>query len=327
MTHAVRLRLSTRRRPLRTDDMAGVSRAMLIALAHMRRGERLSIQWVLGRTLAPMAVPNHLEGLGHESWLGALLLAPFGPPPPLDAEARNALRAKQAEPGWRAALRVAVKAKSTARERQLIRQVVGALGSAEAPGVSFQVRPTNPARVIRADVPRWHLPLRLNTSELATVSAWPVGKTSELPVKMVGGRLVAPSAAISRQGRVIGQAIFPGRERPLALTPTDSLRHLHALGPTGSGKSTLLLNLITQDIAAGRAVAVIEPKGDLIAEVLKRIPSHRIADVVLLDPTDVQRPIGLNPLAFGWSFTGAGGGSIARAVSLTIYRPLGTAYS
>jgi len=272
---------------------------MLIALAHARRGERLSIQWILGRTLAPMAVPNHLEGLGHESWLGTLLLAPFGPPPPLDAEARNALRAKQAEPCWRAALRVAVKAKSTARARQLIRQVVGALGSAEAPGVSFRVRPTNPARVIRADVPRWHLPLRLNTSELATISAWPVGKTTELPVNMIGSRLVAPSAAVARQGRVIGQATFPGRERPLALTPTDSLRHLHALGPTGSGKSTLLLNLIIQDIAAGRAVAVIEPKGDLIAEVLQRIPPGRVGDVVLLDPTDTARPVGLNPLALG----------------------------
>jgi hypothetical protein len=76
---------------------------------------------------------------------------------------------------------------------------------------------------------------------------------------MVGSRLVAPSAAIPRQGRIIGRATFPGRERPLALSATDSLRHLHALGPTGSGKSTLLLNLITQDIAAGRSVVVIEP--------------------------------------------------------------------
>ena len=74
---------------------------------------------------------------------------------------------------------------------------------------------------------------------------------------------------------------------------------MHALGPTGSGKSTLLLNLITQDIAAGRAVVVIEPKGDLIAEVLQRIPPSRVGDVVLLDPTDTARPVGLNPLALG----------------------------
>ena len=89
-----------------------VSRALLTALAHVHRGEQLSFQWVLGRPLAPVAVPNHVEGLAHESWLGALLLAPFGPPPPMDAEAREALRIKQAEPGWQAVGRVAVRAKS-----------------------------------------------------------------------------------------------------------------------------------------------------------------------------------------------------------------------
>jgi hypothetical protein len=143
------------------------------------------------------------------------------------------------------------------------------------------------------------MPLRLNATELATVSTWPVGLTGELPVEMIGSRLVAPSAAIPKRGRIIGSATFPGRERPLALMPTDALRHLHVLGPTGSGKSTLLLNLIEQDMAAGRAVVVIEPKGDLIADVLERIPVARIGDVVLLDPSDAVRPVGLNPLALG----------------------------
>ena len=147
-----------------------------------------------------MAVPNHLEGLGRESWLGALLLAPFGPPPVADAEVRNALRMKQAEPGWRAVGRVAVMAKTPSRERQLVRQVIGALRSAEAPGVSFSVRPTSASGDPPAQVPRWRWPLRLNASELATVSAWPVGVTSELPVAMIGSRLVAPSAAIARAG-------------------------------------------------------------------------------------------------------------------------------
>jgi hypothetical protein len=298
-TRAVELRLSTKRRPLRTDDPAGVSRAMLTALAHVRRGERVSVQWVLGRPFTPVAVPNKLDGLGRESWLGALLLAPFGPPPPTDVELRNALRMKQAEPGWRAVGRVAVRAKLKSRERQLIRQVVGALQSAEAPGVSFWVRSISANRVVRADVPRWRLPLRLNASELATISTWPVGLTCEMPVNMIGSRSVAPSAAIPRKGRVIGKATYPGRERTLALSPTDSLRHVHTLGPTGSGKSTLLLNLISQDMAAGRAVVVIEPKGDLVADVLARIPSGRVGDVVLLDPTDIERPVGFNPLALG----------------------------
>ncbi len=131
------------------------------------------------------------------------------------------------------------------------------------------------------------------------MSAWPVGATGELPVHKIGSRLVAPAPAIPRVGRVVGRASFPGRERSLALTPTDALRHLHLLGPTGSGKSTLLLNLIAQDMVAGRAVVVIEPKGDLIANVLERIPADRVDDVVLLDPTDTARPVGLNPLALG----------------------------
>jgi hypothetical protein len=299
VTRAVELRLSTKRRPLRTDDIAGVSRAILIALAHVGRGERLSIQWLLGRSFRPVAVPNQLKNATRESWIGVLLLAPFGPPPPVDIEVRNALRAKQAEPGWRAVGRVAVKAKTKSRERQLVRQVVGALQSAEAPGISFWVSPTSARQVIDARVSRWRMPLRLNATELATISAWPVGLTRELPVAMIGSRLVAPSAVIPRAGRVIGKATFPGRERPLALTPTDSLRHLHTLGPTGTGKSTLLLNLITQDMAAGRAVVVIEPKGDLVADVLERIPPGRIGDVVLLDPTDTERPVGFNPLALG----------------------------
>ncbi len=297
-SHAVGLRLTTRRRALRTDDMAGLSRALLTALAHLHKGEHLSVQWVLGRTLAATTVPHDPQAIGRESWVGALLLAPFGPPPPADAELRSALRTKQGEPGWRAVGRVAVIAKTPVRERQLIRQVLGAIRAAEAPGVRFWVRSCRVKRVITATA-GWRLPLRLNVSELATISGWPVGPVNELPVSMIGSRLVAPSPAVQRAGRVIGRASFPGRERPLALSPADSLRHLHLVGPTGVGKSTLLLNLITQDMAAGRAVVVIEPKSDLIAGVLERVPPKRVNDVVLLDPTDTERPVGLNPLALG----------------------------
>lgn len=294
-SHAVELRLNTRRRPLRTDDIANVSRAMLTALAHLGRGERLILQWVLARSLPAVAVPNRLVGLDRESWLGALLLAPFGAPQPVDVEIRNALRMKQAEPGWRAIGRIGVIARTPGRERQLVRQVLGALGNVAAPGVGFGVRTTAVRRITGASV-GWRLPLRLNLSELATVSAFPVGMTAELPVKMIGSRLVAPPSAIRRTGRVVGRSSYPGRQRPLALTATDSLRHLHVLGPTGVGKSTLLLNLITQDMAAGRAVVVIEPKSDLIAAVLERIPAERAGDVVLINPSD-ERPVGLNPLA------------------------------
>ena len=73
-------------------------------------------------------------------------------------------------------------------------------------------------------------------------------------------------------------------ERPLALSLPDSLRHLHVIGPTGVGKSTLLLSLITQDMTAGRGVVVVDPKGDLVADVLDRVPPERTGDVVVIDP-------------------------------------------
>ncbi len=294
--YAVELRLSTKRRPLDSDDPAGVSRALLTALAGVTRGESLTLQWVLARSIAAMAVPNQLGGLGRESWLGALLLAPFGAPGTADVEVRNALRAKRGTPGWQAVGRIGVTAASVVRARLLVGQVVGALRTAEAPGIRWAVRSISAEQVTAAQA-SWRRPLRLNVRELAVVAAFPMGATGELPVETIGSRAVAPSEAIPRHGRVVGRASFPGRERPLALAPADSLRHLHVLGPTGVGKSTLLLNLITQDMAAGRAVVVIEPKGDLIADVLARIPPERIKDVVLLDPTDTERPVGLNPLA------------------------------
>jgi hypothetical protein len=116
-------------------------------------------------------------------------------------------------------------------------------------------------------------------------------------LRLGASRLLAPSADIPSRGRVVANATFPGAERPLALSVSDSLRHLHVIGPTGTGKSTLLVGLIAQDMAAGRGVIVIDPKGDLAADVLDRVPPERVSDVVVLDPSDETRPVGFNLLA------------------------------
>jgi hypothetical protein len=44
------------------------------------------------------------------------------------------------------------------------------------------------------------------------------------------------------------------------------------------GKSTLLLNLILGDIKTGRGTVVIDPRGDLITDILDRLPAS-YADV------------------------------------------------
>ena len=66
---------------------------------------------------------------------------------------------------------------------------------------------------------------------------------------------------------------------------------------SGTGKSTFLLNLICQDIEQGGGLAVLDPHGDLIDQILERIPEGRLGDVVLLDPSDEEYPIGFNILS------------------------------
>ena len=91
-------------------------------------------------------------------------------------------------------------------------------------------------------------------------------------------------------------ANFPGEARPLAIGVEGRLRHVHVLGPTGTGKSTLLVNMAAQDLEAGRAIVLLDPKGDLVQAVLERVPHRRRDDVIVLDPADTSRPVGLNPL-------------------------------
>ena len=291
---ACEVRLNTRARALRTDDPERVARSVLNALALVGRGEALTLQWVLARPLIPSAVPKDAQLTGDHP-ISDVVSVLGGPNRPLDSDARAALRVKRGEPGWRVLGRLGVRAATTSRQRQLLARAVGALRTAESPGLHVRTRPINPRSVGLASL-SWRYPTRLNLSELVTIVGWPMGRTSTLPVASAGSRSLPPSQTIPRTGRVLGTATFPGRERPLALSSGDGLRHMEVLGPTGSGKSTLLTNLIIQDMRAKRGVLVLDPKGDLIADALDLVPAERISDVVVIDPTD-DAPVGLNPLA------------------------------
>ncbi len=72
---------------------------------------------------------------------------------------------------------------------------------------------------------------------------------------------------------------------------------MHVIGATGTGKSSLLLKLIIQDVFQNRGIAVLDPHGDLIDEIIKNISDDRLKDVILVDPSDSEYPIGLNLLS------------------------------
>jgi hypothetical protein len=295
-SRAWRLQLSSHRRPLRTDHAQALSLGILGALSGTRRNETLTLQWLLGPRLRAVAIPTRFQDFTRESWWQALLSAPFTAPGPVDPEFRRALANKQSLAGWRALGRLAIRASSSERERQLLHELLAALRVAESPGLKLQATTTNPRAVSQRRLPlRW--PSVLNEREIVGLSGWPVGDVNLPGLQRSAAAVLAPSRAIPRRGRVIGDSTFSGDKRPMAVSVRDSLQHSWVIGPTGSGKSVLLANLLLQDASAGRAAVLIDTKGDLVDDVLARMPEGRLDDVVVLDPADDSRPVGLNPLS------------------------------
>jgi len=106
----------------------------------------------------------------------------------------------------------------------------------------------------------------------------------------------APANVCQPTDFVIGDNEHNGETVPVFLTADQRVRHTHIIGSNGTGKSSLLLNLIRQDIANGAGLAVLDPHGDLIDQILGCIPEDRMKDVVLVDPSDVEFPVGFNIL-------------------------------
>jgi hypothetical protein len=98
-----------------------------------------------------------------------------------------------------------------------------------------------------------------------------------------------PSHTLTLGARASGEFV--------TLDEDERRRHLYIVGQTGTGKSTLLLNLLRQDFESGAGVALLDPHGDLARAALDHIPRRRTNDLVYIDPADIERPIGFNPLS------------------------------
>ena len=95
--------------------------------------------------------------------------------------------------------------------------------------------------------------------------------------------------------RVLGDTEV-GPRRAVALAVEDGRFHTHVVGATGSGKSTLLANMALADIRAGHGVVLIDPKGDLVDDLLARLPEQALRRLVLIDPKETEAPPALNVL-------------------------------
>ncbi|MBT3949258.1 type IV secretion system DNA-binding domain-containing protein [Candidatus Parcubacteria bacterium] len=76
----------------------------------------------------------------------------------------------------------------------------------------------------------------------------------------------------------------------------DRRRHMYVIGKTGMGKTTMMENMVLHDIYKGHGVGVVDPHGDFAEKLVDFIPSSRINDVIYLNPSDIDFPIGFNIL-------------------------------
>jgi len=136
----------------------------------------------------------------------------------------------------------------------------------------------------------------LSSEELATLYHLP-NKSIETPhLFWVSAKKAPAPAEIPSSGLYIGKSTYRGMSKNVYLGEDDRRRHVYIIGKTGVGKSVLLKDMILQDIRAGKGMAVIDPHGDLVEGLLPLIPPERAEDVIYFDPSDTERPMGLNML-------------------------------
>ncbi|KIA60841.1 type IV secretory system conjugative DNA transfer family protein [Nocardia vulneris] len=138
----------------------------------------------------------------------------------------------------------------------------------------------------------------LSIPELAAIAHLPFDPTVA-GVARAGARALAPATIIATSGphtKPLGIADAGSGQRPVALRVADARHHVHILGSTGVGKSTLLAQLVLDDATHHRGVVVIDPKGDLVTDILDRLPARHGERVVLFDADSPTPPPCVNPL-------------------------------
>ncbi len=293
VTTARQLRISHPTLSLKTDITQAVVRAGLAALTENKGGTETVVQIVLGRGYAPSPVPANLVD-PNATWLQILL----GDAQKASAESRKTVREKAEQHTFQAAIRIGISGDGAFIR---LNSIMSAFKVLESAGVRIRTENVKPADLNTAHVP-WHFPLILSVKELANFLLLPAGE-EELPgMPGLHPKLTLPPSwyrnpTNQKADRIFAISMDTINPKKLSISPRDSLEHCHLIGPTGSGKSTAMLHLILADIKAGRSVLVLDPKADLVTDILMRIPEERVGDVVIIDPSD-SCPCGFNPLAF-----------------------------
>ena len=227
---------------------------------------------------------------------------------PLMDEQVKLMETKNVKVGFETVIRIVASAKSMRRADQIVNEICGSFAQYNAPNNNAFTKVRYYSRTgllkgfilrsIKHDwVQRILRPRRmiLCSEEAASIFHFPNVKYNHSPVIKWQEFKIAPAPSnLPTEGLFLGNNVYRGDRRPVHQLKNDRRRHFYIIGKSGTGKSTLLQTMLKQDASNGHGMCLIDPHGDLVEGILPHIPRERADDIVIFDPGDLGRPMGLN---------------------------------
>ncbi|MCK5491329.1 MAG: DUF87 domain-containing protein [Candidatus Pacebacteria bacterium] len=227
---------------------------------------------------------------------------------PSQEEILKAVEAKSVKVGFETNVRLVTSAPTKEKAEDLLRELENSFTQFDSPDTnSLRVHETFLNKTGHLNRTIYNFIFRnfekkrkmiLNTEELASLFHFPIFTTGTPQVKWLKSKQAAAPSNLPTEGLILGHNTYRGDDRVVRIDREDRRRHMYIIGQTGTGKSGFLGELIKQDIMNGEGVCVIDPHGDLVEDALNCVPKERAEDVIVFDPSDTERPLGLNLLEY-----------------------------
>lgn len=225
---------------------------------------------------------------------------------PEEQELVKSIDAKASKSAFEVNVRLISSASSQIRADEIVAHMENAFAQFENHGVNhFQVKKRAKGRVMREVVYDYifrnfdeDCSMILSTEEIASFFHLPISTTETPKIKWLKAGAAAPPVNIPKEGILLGYNDYRGAKADIRITDSDRRRHMYVIGQTGVGKSVFLQEMAKKDAASGKGFCFIDPHGDAIEDILMSIPKERAEDVIVFDPSDVERPFGLNLLEY-----------------------------
>lgn len=144
-----------------------------------------------------------------------------------------------------------------------------------------------------------HIPFLYTIDEAIQMFRLPMPGAKEIPgIEFRSHNFYFHPSNLSKEGILLGIKNNVDSEKPIRIDSDSLSRHLYIMGQTGTGKSTMLKTMILDCLKNNNGFTIIDPHGDLYDQILKLIPKSKKGKVNILDISDPENSIKINPLEY-----------------------------